>query len=332
MRGEHVPARTRWVGNPVGAVARRGHARVSQRRSTALDPYTPARGDHRRTRSTPTTSSSTTASSANHLDGRARIRLTALEPTGSHLFRPGGAAGVGKATVGGAAARWQPPPRQGRGHTCDAVGGRRRSRGRAALQRQPRHDRLDLGHRRLGGARRRRAGVRPADRRPLLVPLQRPRRARRRRSRCRSPLPRRTSRCVNGVLKSTRTRGSTTTRVYEQSEPTSPYLMTVNIGRYVQRPHRRRARCRSRSCSTRVDVRRSSRAFARQAEMVETFVRAVRRLPFAAGYTVVVCPRRRWRSPSRRRAWSIFGANSPRTGVTSGSSPTSCRTSGSATA
>ena len=37
---------------------------------------------------------------------------------------------------------------------------------------------------------------------------------------------------VNGSLRSRRSSGSTTTWVYEQPEPTSPYLMAVNIGRY----------------------------------------------------------------------------------------------------
>jgi aminopeptidase len=39
---------------------------------------------------------------------------------------------------------------------------------------------------------------------------------------------------ANGVLRERRPRGSTTTWSYEQAEPTSPYLVTLHVGRYVE--------------------------------------------------------------------------------------------------
>ena len=72
-------------------------------------------------------------------------------------------------------------------------------------------------------------------------------------------------------------------------------------------------------------------AFGRQPEMLETFTRLFGPYPFA-GYTVVVTEDE-LEIPLESQGLSMFGTNflAP-TGTRSGWSPTSCRTSGSATA
>jgi aminopeptidase N len=94
---------------------------------------------------------------------------------------------------------------------------------------------------------------------------------------------------VNGVLRSTRTRGGTTTWVYEQAEPTSPYLMSVNVGRYRRHPVATEP-VRIELLLDPVDEPAVSVAFARQEQMVAVFSDLFGPYPFAAGYTVVVCP------------------------------------------
>ena len=94
---------------------------------------------------------------------------------------------------------------------------------------------------------------------------------------------------LNGELTSTQVGSSTTTWVYEQVEPTSPYLMTCNIGRYEVVP------LRDAPVSVRAVLPSARRldfdvAFDRQTEMVDVFVELFGPYPFAAGYTVVVTP------------------------------------------
>lgn len=92
---------------------------------------------------------------------------------------------------------------------------------------------------------------------------------------------------LNGELTSKQVGSGTTTWVYEQVEPTSPYLMTCNIGRYEVVP------LREAPVTVRAVLPPARRpdfdvAFARQTEMVDTFVELFGPYPFEAGYTVVV--------------------------------------------
>jgi aminopeptidase N len=92
---------------------------------------------------------------------------------------------------------------------------------------------------------------------------------------------------LNGELTSKHVGSSTTTWVYEQAEPTSPYLMTCNMGRYDAVP------LRDTPVAVRAVLPPERRpdfdvAFARQTEMVDVFVDLFGPYPFAAGYTVVV--------------------------------------------
>lgn len=112
---------------------------------------------------------------------------------------------------------------------------------------------------------------------------------------------------ANGTLEDATVRGSTTTRVYRQVEPTSPYLMTVHVGRYV-----RREVAASTVPLSLVhdpdDAAAVDGAFARQADMVALFEDRFGPYPFAAGYTVVVCPDD-LEIPLEAQGQSIFGRN-----------------------
>ena len=117
---------------------------------------------------------------------------------------------------------------------------------------------------------------------------------------------------VNGSLRSRRSSGSTTTWVYEQPEPTSPYLMAVNIGRYgefefegsdppidaVFAPEHRAD----------FDV-----AFARLPEMMRLFEDRFGPYPFEAPFTVVLCAEP-LEIPIEAQGQAMFGTNhlSPR--------------------
>lgn len=94
---------------------------------------------------------------------------------------------------------------------------------------------------------------------------------------------------ANGTLRSTSVRAGSTTWVYDQVEPTSPYLMSLHIGRYDDRvladgPVPVRAVLSPEDADAFAD------AFDRQTEMVACFVELFGPYPFEAGYTVVVCP------------------------------------------
>ena len=111
---------------------------------------------------------------------------------------------------------------------------------------------------------------------------------------------------ANGTLVRKQRKASQTTWVYEQPEPMSSYLATVQIGNYEKRrvgrgpvpmhavlPPRLRAKF--------------DHDFGRQPQMMQVFERLFGPYPFA-DYTVVVTDDDS-RSRSRRRALSIFGAN-----------------------
>jgi aminopeptidase N len=112
---------------------------------------------------------------------------------------------------------------------------------------------------------------------------------------------------ANGRLVSGRVRGSKTTWVYEQAEPTSPYLATLHVGRYEEHdladgpvPIRAVVPAGQR--------RAVEAAFGRQAEMMEVFVDRFGPYPFEAGYTVVVTADP-LELPLEAQGQAIFGVN-----------------------
>ncbi len=112
---------------------------------------------------------------------------------------------------------------------------------------------------------------------------------------------------ANGRLLSKRPCGNRTTWVYEQVEPTSPYLATLHVGRYERQvlakgpvpvvavvpPEHRRA---------------FAQAFSRQLEMLDVFVDWFGPYPFEAGYTVVLSGDE-LDLPLEAQGQSIFGTN-----------------------
>lgn len=110
---------------------------------------------------------------------------------------------------------------------------------------------------------------------------------------------------ANGILVDRRVRAGRTTWVYEQAEPTSPYLMTCNIGRYEA--------VSLGDGTVRGFVPRGARrafdtVFARQAEMLDTFVELFGPYPVTAGYTVVVTADP-LEVPLEAQGQAIFGTN-----------------------
>lgn len=112
---------------------------------------------------------------------------------------------------------------------------------------------------------------------------------------------------VNGVRTERRTGAGTTTWVYEQREPTSPYLMTCNIGRYDEITQR------GGEVPLRALVAHGQReafdgAFARQPEMLDVFVELFGPYPVAAGHTVVVTADP-LEVPLEAQGQAVFGSN-----------------------
>ncbi|MGA9677868.1 MAG: M1 family metallopeptidase [Mycobacterium sp.] len=112
---------------------------------------------------------------------------------------------------------------------------------------------------------------------------------------------------ANGKLVSRRQRASQTVWSYEQSEPTSTYLITLQIGDYQG----------VRLSSTPVPIRAALPArlrgdfdhdFARQPDMMKLFVELFGPYPLANGYTVVVTDDP-LEIPLEAQGISIFGAN-----------------------
>ncbi|HEU4360265.1 MAG TPA: M1 family metallopeptidase [Mycobacterium sp.] len=112
---------------------------------------------------------------------------------------------------------------------------------------------------------------------------------------------------ANGELVSRQARAGRTTWTYEQAEPTSTYLVTVQIGRYAAHslagspvpmhavlPERLRANF--------------DHDFARQPQMMQLFVQLFGGYPLAGGYTVVVTDDD-LEIPLEAQGMSIFGAN-----------------------
>lgn len=112
---------------------------------------------------------------------------------------------------------------------------------------------------------------------------------------------------ANGKLVSRRTRASQTVWTYEQPEPTSTYLVTLQIGIYEV----------TRLARTPVPIQAAfperlrgafDHDFARQPEMMKLFVELFGPYPLANGYTVVVTDDP-LEIPLEAQGISIFGAN-----------------------
>ncbi len=112
---------------------------------------------------------------------------------------------------------------------------------------------------------------------------------------------------ANGELVERRERGSATTWVYEQREPTSPYLLSVHVGRYATLALAERP-VRVTLVAEQHDLRRAQSAFRRQVQMVEELVDLFGPYPLSAGYTVVVCPTD-LEIPVEAQGQATFGTN-----------------------
>jgi aminopeptidase N len=112
---------------------------------------------------------------------------------------------------------------------------------------------------------------------------------------------------ANGELKSRRTRAAMTTWTYEQAEPTSTYLVTLQIGQYetlrlAKTPVQMNAVLPQR-------LRREFEYdFGRQSQMMKLFVKLFGPYPLATGYTVLVTDDD-LEIPLEAQGISIFGAN-----------------------
>lgn len=111
----------------------------------------------------------------------------------------------------------------------------------------------------------------------------------------------------NGELVSKRARAGQTQWVYEQPEPTSTYLATLQIGRYeahqlTKTPVRMQAILPNRLRAN------FNHDFARQTQMMKLFIKLFGPYPLAAGYTVVVTDDE-LEIPLEAQGVSIFGAN-----------------------
>ncbi|MFM8599228.1 MAG: M1 family metallopeptidase [Mycobacterium sp.] len=111
----------------------------------------------------------------------------------------------------------------------------------------------------------------------------------------------------NGELIARRVRAAQTEWTYEQSEPTSPYLITLQIGLYEshQLP---KAPVAMRAVLPQRLRANFSHDFARQPQMMKVFIKLFGPYPLANGYTVVVTDDV-LDIPLEAQGISIFGAN-----------------------
>ncbi|MGE0216922.1 M1 family metallopeptidase [Mycolicibacterium sp.] len=112
---------------------------------------------------------------------------------------------------------------------------------------------------------------------------------------------------ANGKLLNRRARAGTTTWTYEQSEPTSTYLITLQIGMYGRH---RVAKNGVEIAAVLPDRLRAAfdHDFGRQAQMMKLFTKLFGPYPLASGYTVVVTDDD-LEIPLEAQGISIFGAN-----------------------
>ncbi|OBA58817.1 peptidase M1 [Mycobacterium sp. 1100029.7] len=112
---------------------------------------------------------------------------------------------------------------------------------------------------------------------------------------------------ANGQLLSRRARASRTVWTYEQREPTSTYLITLQIGDYEVRRLARTPIAIQAALPARLRDN-FDHDFARQPEMMELFIELFGPYPLATGYTVVVTDDP-LDIPLEAQGISIFGAN-----------------------
>lgn len=112
---------------------------------------------------------------------------------------------------------------------------------------------------------------------------------------------------ANGELVSRRTRAALTTWTYEQPEPTSTYLVTLQIGEYVDHRLAKSPVPMNAALPQRL-VQDFDHDFGRQPQMMKLFEKLFGPYPFAAGYTVVVTDDD-LEIPLEAQGISIFGAN-----------------------
>ena len=269
MRGDEVPPSTRWQGNPirpwkppqdgsqeVRPRARPGPAACSTLRPRRLpqiaakpaviDPYLPKNGNpgYRVSRYELELEYKV---SINRLSGTATITAVTLTELHAAHARPvrraDGVEGVGQ--------------RQAR-RPFACTHGKLRIRLASKLATgaaisivvryggSPRPLRSLVGRRRFRGADRRRARRRATQRRRLVVPVRRPPQRQGRLSASRSAPKARYRVVANGKLVSRRARAARRPWTYEQPEPTSTYLITLQIGDVRDGAARARRRCRCR--------------------------------------------------------------------------------------
>ncbi|MDR3662288.1 MAG: M1 family metallopeptidase [Mycobacterium sp.] len=112
---------------------------------------------------------------------------------------------------------------------------------------------------------------------------------------------------ANGVLVSRKSRAAQTTWIYELAEPTSTYLITLQIGRYEAVRMTKSPVPMSAALPQRL-IRNFEYDFARQPQMMELFTHLFGPYPLSSGYTVVVTDDD-LEIPLEAQGVSIFGAN-----------------------
>jgi aminopeptidase N len=112
---------------------------------------------------------------------------------------------------------------------------------------------------------------------------------------------------ANGELKSKRTRAALTTWTYELAEPTSTYLVTLQIGEYAS--HRLAKSPVPMHAALPQRLKRNfDHDFGRQPDMMKLFIELFGPYPMSTGYTVVVTDDE-LEIPLEAQGISIFGAN-----------------------
>ena len=112
---------------------------------------------------------------------------------------------------------------------------------------------------------------------------------------------------ANGELKSRRTRAAMTTWTYELAEPTSTYLVTLQIGMYESYRLQKAPVPINAALPARLK-RNFDNDFGRQPQMMKLFVKRFGPYPLSTGYTVVVTDDE-LEIPLEAQGISIFGAN-----------------------
>ena len=112
---------------------------------------------------------------------------------------------------------------------------------------------------------------------------------------------------ANGELISRRARAGMTTWTYEQAEPTSTYLITLQIGMYEMYRLQKSPVLMQAALPARLK-RNFDNDFGRQTQMMKVFIKLFGPYPLSTGYTVVVTDDA-LEIPLEAQGISIFGAN-----------------------